>query len=44
MLPGKWYIIIAGILASLAGYLVSVFVAKEGVKEEVIKGEADYEH
>lgn len=44
LLPGKWYIIIAGILASLAGYLVSGLMAKEGIEEDVVKGEADYEH
>lgn len=44
MLPGKWYILIAGILASLAGYLVSGFVDKKNIEEDVIKGEVDYEH
>ena len=40
LLPGKWYIIIAGILASLAGYLVSEFNAKD-TKEDVVRGGAD---
>lgn len=44
MLPGKWYILIAGILASFTGYLVSGFMDKENIEEDVIKGEADYEH
>ena len=43
LVSGKWYIIIAGILASLAGYLASRLAVKD-VEMEVIKGAADCEH
>lgn len=43
MIPGKWYIIAAGIGASLAGYIASEFASK-GSEETVIKGVADCEH
>ncbi|AOY74577.1 AzlC family ABC transporter permease [Clostridium formicaceticum] len=43
LLPGKWYIIIAGILASLTGYLASELPMKD-VKEDLMKGGADCEH
>lgn len=42
MLPGKWYIIIAGILASLAGYVVSEFVVK--TEDDLVKGGVEYEY
>jgi len=43
LVSGKWYIIIAGILASLAGYLVSRLAVKDA-EMDVIKGAADCEH
>lgn len=43
IIPGKWYIIIAGILASLAGYVASGLATKD-VKEDVNKGGVDCEY
>ena len=43
LIPGKWYIIIAGILASLAGYVSSGLATKD-VKEDVNKGDVDCEY
>ena len=40
---GKWYIIIAGLLASMAGYLASSLAVKDA-EMDVIKGAADCEH
>lgn len=42
LVSGKWYIIIAGILASLAGYLASG-LAGQDTEMEVIEGAADCE-
>jgi len=43
IIPGKWYIIIAGILASLAGYVASRLFTKD-VKEEVNKEGVDCDY
>lgn len=43
LMPGKWYIIIAGILGSVAGYWASVLKVKK-VEKDVIQGGAEYEH
>jgi len=43
IIPGKWYIIIAGILASLAGYVASRLATKD-VKEEVNKEGVDCDY
>ncbi len=43
VLPGKWYIIIAGILGSLAGYMASELMSKNN-EEDVLKEVMDCEH
>ena len=43
LVSGKWYIIIAGLLASMAGYLVSSLAVKDA-EMDVIKGVTDCEH
>ncbi|WP_069998077.1 AzlC family ABC transporter permease [Cellulosilyticum sp. I15G10I2] len=43
LIPGKWYIIIAGVAASLAGYLASELTIKD-TEADRIKGGIDYEH